>query len=532
MRRCGECGQQRTTHSRAHDGEPDLCFRCWKLEKALCAICGQHRRCYWARQARPTCCRCVPEPVATCSHCDKRGQIAALTERGPQCLACWRAAQQGRHACRRCRRLRRPAAWIDGEPVCAACSDTPTIEYCRDCGTQGHHFRRRRCPRCELNHILQRLRNEGDERAVARLEPLLRRFEHHDKPRSVAAWFRRSPAAPIFRDMLRGELPISHETLDQHEIGQATAYLRSWLVTHDILEVREERLARFERWARATLQSIGEHPDHAHLAAYARWELQPDFARKLRRGLARASSHRHIYAKLRVAVQLTGWLHGQGLTLPQLRQAHIDAWLAGTPSRVVPTRGFVDWLHRAGLTPRIRVVRPAPRTSTTPIDHTTRLRQARDLLNDDALELPARIGGYLLLLYGQPVTRIVMLRRDQIHLEHGRVLLQLGDEPIALPPPLASLVRQQHAHAEGPWLFPGAKHGTHLGPERLCRRLGELGVQVCTARAGALLALAAAVPAPILAELLGYHDDTTNHWRRAAAGDWARYACLASSPSR
>ena len=46
-----------------------------------------------------------------------------------------------------------------------------------------------------------------------------------------------------------------------------------------------------------------------------------------------------------------------------------------------------------------------------------------------------------------------------------------------------------------------------------------------------LLALAAAVPAPILAELLGYHDDTTNHWRRVAAGDWARYASLASSAS-
>jgi hypothetical protein len=35
---------------------------------------------------------------------------------------------------------------------------------------------------------------------------------------------------------------------------------------------------------------------------------------------------------------------------------------------VVATRGFVDWLQRAGLTPRITVVRPAPRTSTTPID--------------------------------------------------------------------------------------------------------------------------------------------------------------------
>ena len=78
---------------------------------------------------------------------------------------------------------------------------------------------------------------------------------------------------------------------------------------------------------------------------------------------------------------------------------------------------------------------------------------------------------------------------------------------------------------------PGAKPGTHLGPERLQRRLQELGIQAGIARAGALLALAAAVPAPILAELLGYHDDTTNHWRRVAAGDWARYASLAATPS-
>jgi hypothetical protein len=66
--------------------------------------------------------------------------------------------------------------------------------------------------------------------------------------------------------------------------------------------------------------------------------------------------------------------------------------------------------------------------------------------------------------------------------------------------------------------------GAPLPPSR------QLGVEVGTARVGALLALAAAVPAPILAELLGYHDDTTNHWRRAATGDWARYASLASAP--
>ena len=531
VRRCGECGQQRTVHLRARDGEPDLCFRCWKLQKARCSICGEYRRCYWARQGRPTCSRCVAEPTARCSHCDRRGQIAALTDRGPQCLACWRAAQSGRHACRQCRRRRRPAAWTDGAPICAECNGTGTIRYCQDCGLEGHDFRSKRCHRCTLNHTIQELREHGNADAVAKLNPLLRRLEQHNKPRSALAWLERSSAAPAFVGMLRGEIPISHEALDEHDAGQATAYLRSWLVADGILEPREERLARFERWAQTTLQATAEHPDHAHLAAYARWELQPDFARRLRRGLARASSLRHLYGKLRIAVHLTTWLHEQGLSLVDLRQSHVDAWLAGTPSRVVATRGFVDWLQRAGLSPRITVMRPAPRTSTTPIDHSTRLRQARDLIHDDALELPARIGGCLLLLYGQPATRIVILRLDQVHLKQERVLLQLGEEPIELPPPLASLVEQQHGRASGPWLFPGAKPGTHLGPERLRRRLRELGVEVGTARAGALLALAAAVPAPILAELLGYHDDTTNHWRRVAAGDWARYASLASSAS-
>jgi hypothetical protein len=328
--------------------------------------------------------------------------------------------------------------------------------------------------------------------------------------------------------MLRGEIEISHEALDEHDAGQATAFLRSWLVAHGILEAREERPVRFERWAQQTLEAIGEHPDRAHLAAYARWELQPGFAHRERRGLARASSHRYVYGKLRIAVQLTVSLHRQGLALDQLRQAHVDAWLAGVPARAVATRCFVEWMHKAGVTPRITVHRPAPRTSTTPIDHATRLTQARHLLHDDSLELQIRIAGTLLLLYGQPVTRTVMLRRDHIGLHGTRVLLKLGDEPIELPPPLASLIRKQHARTTGYWLFPGAKPGTHLGPERLRDRLHQLGIHASNARVGALIALAAAVPAPILAEMLGYHDDTTNHWRRTAAGDWARYASLAS----
>lgn len=94
-------------------------------------------------------------------------------------------------------------------------------------------------------------------------------------PSSALSWLGRSPAAPTFRALLRGEISIDHAALDEHDIGQATAYLRAWLVGHGVLEQRDERLTRFERWANATLAGVAEHPDRAHLVAYARWRLGP-----------------------------------------------------------------------------------------------------------------------------------------------------------------------------------------------------------------------------------------------------------------
>jgi hypothetical protein len=174
---------------------------------------------------------------------------------------------------------------------------------------------------------------------------------------------------------------------------------------------------------------------------------------------------------------------------------------------------------------------PPRQTSSTAVDHAARLRQARTLLDDDTLELPARVAGCLVLLYGQRVTRIVTLRSDDLDLRGPHVLLKLGDDPIEVPDPVAGMLRALDRRTTDPWLLPGAKPGTHIGAERIRRRLRQLGIRPQTGRPAALLALAATVPAPILGELLGYCDDTANHWRRAAGGDWARYASLAATPT-
>ncbi len=380
--------------------------------------------------------------------------------------------------------------------------------------------------------MLSELRASGAPEAVAALAPLFGQLERHHKPLSAVAWLESSPAAPTLHAMLRGEIAISHDTLDEHDVGQATAYLRSWLVAHHVLAPREERFARYEHWAQRALQALADHPDRAHVTAYARWKLGADYARKLRTGRARQSTHKAYYENLRVAISFIRWLHENDLTLEQTRQAQLDEWLTGPPSRTLPTRAFLNWANTAGIVPALHVPRPAPRTSNTPIDHATRLRQARSLLHGDDIEPSIRITGTLLLLYGQLITRVVRLRTTDLQIDqHNNVQLRLGEDPIAVPEPLATLLRHQREQASDSWLFPGAKPGTHIGPERIRRRLRQLGISPRTARPGALLALAVTVPAPILAELLGYHNDTTNHWRREAAGDWARYAHLASTPT-
>jgi hypothetical protein len=531
VRRCDECGQLELISIRGRDGQAELCRKCARNKPAVCALCGGWRRCYSSHQGPSVCRRCAPDPTPRCSHCAQRKRIAAITDRGAVCVGCERAASRGRPRCRVCHFSREPAAWVDGEPVCSKCAGRPVIARCAGCDRERQGWRGRRCPHCELAGLLSELRARGDPEAVAVLAPLLGQFERHQKPLSAIEWLKRSPAAPAFHAMLRGEVAISHETLDHHDLGEATAYLRSWLVAHQVLTPREEVLARYERWTQRGLQVLADHPDRAHVAAYARWKIGADYARKVRAGRARPSSHRGYYANLRVAISFTRWLHDNNLTLEQTRQAHVDEWLNGPPSRALPTRAFLTWANTTGIVPALHVPRPAPRTTNTPIDHTTRLKQARRLLDSDDVEPAIRIAGTLLLLHGQLITRVVRLRPEDVRIDNGEVRLRLGEDPVAVPEQLAELLRRQREHATGPWLFPGAKPGTHIGPERIRRRLRELGIYPQTARPGALLALAIKVPAPILAELLGYHNDTTNHWRRAAAGDWARYASLASAPT-
>ena len=59
---------------------------------------------------------------------------------------------------------------------------------------------------------------------------------------------------------------------------------------------------------------------------------------------------------------------------------------------------------------------------------------------------------------------------------------------------------------------------------RLGTRLKNISLHPRQARSTALFALAAEIPAAILARMLGLHIQVAVQWQRASAGDWMTYA--------
>jgi integrase len=169
-----------------------------------------------------------------------------------------------------------------------------------------------------------------------------------------------------------------------------------------------------------------------------------------------------------------------------------------------------------------------------PLDPDERLRLLGRLLEDESLDLQDRVAGCLLLLFAQPISRLVRLTKNNIHEHQGRLSIRLGREPLLLPDPLAALARQLKERESAPastgvkldssrWLFPGLRLDTPIHEEAMRRRLRRLGITGRAARNAAALQLAKTLPA-VLADLLGVHEATAEDWTQLAARDWAPYA--------
>ena len=530
---CSRCGTVREAATRDKDGRP-LCPHCLITDPAnqeTCAGCDRLRPVSVRTPDGPLCPTCRPWQTATCGICGREAPCVISQATGqPWCGAC----KQRRARCSQCGRVDRVRGGTKAEPLCATCTRPDPVFWisCPACGEPGR-IRPGQCARCAVDRRLREVM--GDD--VGEIRPHYRGLYHallaNERPATVMAWLD-DPTVSAILQKHNGEAKPTHAALDAAPAGKPIEHLRAVLVATGTIPQRDEQMARLERWITAALAARRDPGEQQLLHSYAVWHL----LRRLRRRTEGADTTHDqmvgIRQHVRAAIAFLDWLAARDLALATCRQNDLDTWIATGQARYRRETGhFIRWARKQKLT---SLDFPATRWGgpSGVIDTEARWEQARRLLHDDGLNPQDRVAGLLVLLYAQWPAAISRLTLAHVQADAEHVRLRLGREPVTLPEPLASLVRQLAAARRGhaaigdngtsAWLFPGGQPGRPISSYRLAERLRELGIRPGQARSAALFQLATDLPAAVLARLLGIHIAVAVAWQRASAGDWAAYA--------
>ncbi len=184
------------------------------------------------------------------------------------------------------------------------------------------------------------------------------------------------------------------------------------------------------------------------------------------------------------------------------------------------------------LNTKVAVQYRAARTSPS-LTQDQRLAWIRELLTGNSESLPCRVAGMLLLLYAQPLVKVVTLELRVVDDQPNGMSITLGQRPTDVPAPFAQLLRDHIAQRpnlrtgsgpDSPWLFPSTLAGRHLHPNTVMGRLRGLGVNLLGARNRAIGELVLEAPPSLVAEALGYSAKVAFLHADKAAEPWARYA--------
>ena len=260
---CGVCGRVARIARKASDDSPAVGICCYRLPLAVCMDCRQEKPCYHARGPAPVCPSCT------------------AVRRAPVCADCGdeRRRVEGGVICSRCDRKRGSMT-----AACDRCDTTaPLIK--------------RLCAGCRLRERVAELAAGADPASAAALAPFLRELSEAENPPSTLRWFY-TPGFEITRRLLAGEIPVSHQGLDEAAVGAANpvAFVRAALVDSGVLAPRDEYSAKFALWHERTVLRIEPGADRAHVRAYATWHVAHQLARSIqRRGEVSYPSLNHLF---------------------------------------------------------------------------------------------------------------------------------------------------------------------------------------------------------------------------------------------
>jgi integrase len=197
-------------------------------------------------------------------------------------------------------------------------------------------------------------------------------------------------------------------------------------------------------------------------------------------------------------------------------------------------RYFLQWARGRGLVGDLDVPLPPRQEPERLLAESDHIQQLDRCLTDEAMPLDLRVGGALVLLFGMLVSRITQLTKDDVIEDNQATWLAIDGHRLMLPTRLAHLVRQLRDQDEPrwtlgrlgapvPWLFPGQSPARPAVDILFGVRLHRYGIDAHAGRNTARLALAAELPASVLADLTGISISTAERWSQWAKRDWGAY---------
>ncbi|OIJ98361.1 hypothetical protein [Streptomyces colonosanans] len=479
--------------------------------------------------------------MAECCRCGQRRHKAGTWPDGYVCRTCSDRAVRTRGTCPGCAQDRAlPGRHpVDNSAICTTCAGFSQTFDCSRCGFEGKLLGGRLCERCTLTDRLTALLDDGTGRVRPTLTPFFDLLVAMAEPRSGLAWLamrRNHPgnASQMLRRLARGHIPLTHDAFHELQPWRAAAHLEELLMTSGALPAVNKYICSYQRWLPGHLAGIAD-PEHVKtIRLFATWHVLPRLRERANRSRITPSVRRFAAEQIKHATAFLQWLSTRNSSLASCGQLDIDAWFAeNTEHRRTCLRPFLNWAMQSRRCPRALSI-PAQRASRRPaLSEDERLDALGRLLTDPDPPMRLRVAAVIVLLYAQPLTRIVQLTVDDVLHDGETTLLRLGEPASPVPTPVAALLLTYIADRDNMntatnqasrWLFPGRRAGQPARPDHLSALLREIGIPVAAARGAAIRQQLLELPAPVVADALGYHDKTTSRLLRETGGTWSRYA--------
>jgi hypothetical protein len=403
--------------------------------------------------------------------------------------------------------------------------------FCERCGTEGWRYRHGLCGPCALTVELRTVLDDGTDQVRPELEPFAEGVARMRNPRAGISWMARPHVHTMLRQLADPATPITHETLDAMTPWRSAAYLRDLLMLHGVLPPADRHLILFGRWLRDLLEHV-EDPDHRKtVERFAVWHVQRRLRRFADHGPVTGKQTQQARNEIRRAAEFLVWLRDRGRTLSDCRQADIDAWYCGTYTARRLTHAFLRWAMKSKLLAPVHIPHQDTR-NPAPLSQRQRLDVIRRLVTAATMEPSIRIAALFMLLYAQPLTRVLRLTIDDVLIVDGEVSIRLGEPPSPVPEPVAALLLDHIGHRlnlttatnrEARWLFPGRRGGQPLTVDAVERHFRRHQIPALGGRTAAIRHLVLQAPAPVVARMLGYTQDQTARLAAEAGTPWSRY---------